>query len=537
MTDYLDEFQKHEDVDEGRRIPNLDETEKTFEPEETIGAPGVAIYGGVLMETEKDSRLSGTEKYLSYSNLLANNSIVSAGVRFFLNIASGVEWEVQVSEEMEGDEKAMKIADQIKFVMHDMEMPWHKLIRDTLMHRFYGFSIGEWVAKRNTKGEHKGLTGFKKVAPRSQATIVRWDQKKNGDLEGVMQRSPQTQQEEYIPRGKMIYCVDDTLHDSPEGLGIFRHIIKLHARLVRYEILEGWGFERDLRGTPVGRAPLGVLAQMVAQKKITESKALAIRKPIEDFIEKALKGIDTGIVLDSAVYKGTGENNAPSANTHWGIELLKGETTSQEEMSKAIERIERSIARLLGVEQLMLGSDSRGSHALSQDKSQQFGVVIDAALNEVARCLERDYLGPLFELNGWDVKYMPTFRLSKAQFREVGEIVAALKDMALAGAPVPVNDKVVNAVRRLLGMPDQEEQDEALALELETLPLRQQDASEEAAESAAAAAMVAAKNPAPAAGGGVKPGQPGPSKGKQKSTGKAGTAGPKEPKTSSDAAK
>jgi len=528
MTDIVK--QQTEDVDEGRRIPDLDPTETIFNPEDTIGAPGVAIYGGTLVEQEKDSRLTGTEKYLSYSNLLANNSIVSAGVRFFLNIASGVEWEVQVTPENEGDSKAEEIAEQIKFVMHDMETPWHTVVRDALTHRFYGFSLQEMVAKRYEKGEHAGLTGMKKIAKRAQATICRWDQKKNGDLEGVMQQSPQTQQESYLPRAKMIYCVDDTLHDSPEGLGIFRHIVKLHARLVRYEILEGWGFERDLRGTPIGKAPLGVLAQMVAQKKITAAKAAAIRKPIEDFIEKALKGIDTGIVLDSAVYKGTGENNAPSANAHWGIELLKGETTSQEEMSKAIERIERSIARLLGVEQLMLGSDSRGSHALSQDKSQQFGVVIDSALNEVARCMERDFLRMLFDLNGWDEKYMPRFRLSKAQFREVGEIVNALKDMALAGAPIPINDGVINAVRRLLGMPDQEEQDEELALALEEMPLRQEEAQLKQQDEQNKIAMEAAKNPPQ-----PEPGQPGPAKGKPKATGKPGTAGPAEPKTSSDA--
>jgi len=521
--------QFEEDVDEGRRIPDLDPTEKIFEPEETIGAPGVAIYGGVLVEQEKDSRLTGTEKYLSYSNLLANNSIVSAGVRFFLNIASGAEWEVQVKDKHADDEKAQEIAEQIKFVMHNMKSPWHAVVRRALMFRFYGFSIQEWTAAKLEADEWPGLTGFKDIAPRAQATICRWDQTKNGDIAGVMQQSPQTQQESYIPRGKMIYCVDDTLHDSPEGLGIFRHIIKLHARLVRYEILEGWGFERDLRGTPIGKAPLGVLADMVAKQKITKAEAAAIRKPIEDFIEKALKGIDTGIVLDSAVYKGTGENNAPSANQHWGIELLKGETTSQEEMSKAIERIERSIARLLGVEQLMLGSDSRGSHALSQDKSQQFGVVIDSALNEVARTMEKDFLGPLFDLNGWDRKYLPAFRLSKAQFREVGEIVNALKDMALAGAPIPINDKVINEVRRLLGMPDQEEQDEELALALEEMPLRQEEAQLKQQDQAHEVALEAAKNPAPA------PGQPGPEPGKKKATGKPGTAGPAEPKTSSDA--
>ncbi len=530
MTDSSEfEKQHEEDVDEGRRIPLTEDDQTTISPEETIGAPGVAIYGGTLMEAESDARLSGAEKYLSYSNLLANNSIVAAGVRYFLNIASGAEWEVQVTKENEGDEKADKIARQIKFAMHDMQSPWSDVIRRAMMFRFYGFSIQEWTAKRVEVGEFKGMIAYKNIAPRAQATIARWDMKKNGDLEGVMQRSPQTQIETYLPRGKIIYIVDDSLHDSPEGLGIFRHVIKLHARLERYEILEGWGFERDLRGTPIGKAPLGELQKLVDQKKLTVAQANEIKLPLETFISNALKGKDTGMVLDSAVFKGTGENNAPSSNAQWSIELLKGETTSQEEMSAAIERINREIARLLGVEQLMLGSDSRGSHALSQDKTQAFGVVIDSALTAAARALEKDFLGPLFELNGWDIKYMPTFRISKAQFREVGDVVGALKDMALAGAPLPINDPAINEIRRMLGLSDQEEQDEELALALEEQPLRQEEAANAQAEEQNKIAMQAAKNPKPAAGA------PGPAKGKPKATGKPGTAGPSEPKTASDA--
>jgi len=527
MTDL--EFRK-EDVDEGRRVP-LSEGDKTsVEPMETYGAPGVAIYGGTLMEAESDSRLTGSEKYTSYSNMLANNPIVSAGVRYFLNIASGAEWEVQVAPENEGDAKAEEIAEKIKFAMHDMDTPWHDVIRRAMMFRFYGFSIQEWTAKRVEEGPHKGMINYRKIAPRAQSTIERWDMKKNGDLEGVMQRSPQTQQEIYLPRGKLIYIVDDALHDSPEGLGIFRHLIKLHNRLERYELLEGWGFERDLRGTPIGRAPLGELQKLVDQGKLTQAQANAIKEPLETFISNALKGKDTGMVVDSAVYKGTGENNQPSSNKQWEIALLKGETTTQEEMAKAIERINREIARLLGVEQLMLGSDSRGSHALSQDKTQQFGVVIDSALTAVARALEKDFLKPLFELNGWDIKYMPTFRISKAQFREVGDVVNALKDMALAGAPLPINDKAINEVRRMLGLSDQEEQDEDLALELEELPLRQQEQSEQAAEDKAKADMEAAKNPAPVVG------QPGPKPGAKPAPGsnpKAPSPGSEEP-TGSD---
>lgn len=515
------------DPDEGRRVP-LAPGEATARADDiTVGAPGVAIYGGIIQNEEKDSRLVGRDKYLTYANLLANNAIVAAGVRYFLNISSGANWKLQVRDENEGNAEAEEIARKIEHVMHNMRTPWHRVIRRAVMFRFYGFSLQEWTAKRFEDGEFEGLIGFDDIAPRAQSTIEKWDTDRTGKVIGIMQRSPQTGHEIYIPRRRLLYFVDDSMHDSPEGLGIFRHLVKLDARLQRYEILEGWGFERDLRGTPIGRLPLAELQKMVDQKKLTQAQADAIKLPLETFISNALKGKDTGLTLDSAVYKGTGENNQPTANQQWGIELLKGETTSQEEMSHAIERVNREIARLLGVEQLLLGSDSRGSHALSQDKTQAFGVVIDSAMQEVAKTLEPDFLEVLADLNGWDKDLLPEFRVEKAQFREVGEVVAALKDMALAGAPLPVNDPVINEIRRLLGLPDQEEQDEELALELQKLPLRQQDQAEESAQ-AAADAMEAAENP--------EPGKPGPKAGAKPKPGSNPNAPSpgSEPKTGSD---
>lgn len=442
------------DPDEGRRIPL---TEKTRVDDYTfVGAPGVAVYGGLIQTDEKDPRLTGRDKYITYSNLLTNNGIVAAGVRYFLNISSGAEWKVQIKKKNEGNKDAEDIAEKIDRIMHSMDTPWHRVIRRAVMFRFYGFSVQVWTAKLFDDG----LIGFRDIAPIAQQTIEKWDQDHTGKIHGIIQRSPQTGNEILIPRERMLYFVDDSLHDSPEGLGIFRHLVKLNARLERYEILEGWGFERDLRGTPIGKAPLGELQELVRKKTITAVQADQIKLPLETFIKNALKGIDTGMVLDSAVFKGTGENNQPSSNSQWSIELLKGETTSQEEMASAIERINREIARLLGVEQLLLGSDSRGSHALSQDKTQAFGVVIDSALQEVAKTLDKDFFGPLFDLNGWDRDLMPEFRIDKAQFREVGEVISGIKDMALAGAPLPINDPAINAIRRMLGLPDQEEQEE-----------------------------------------------------------------------------
>ena len=470
-------FEKRHD-DEGRR-PEIEPT--VVDDTVSIGAPGVAIYGGTILEQEKDSRLTGTQKYNTYAELLVNNPIVSAGTRYFLNIASGSEWKIQVKEELEDDEKAKEIANSIHSIMHDMVTPWHRIVRRALMFRFYGFSVQVWTAKLRDDG----VIGYKDIAPRAQRTIERWDTNSSGEVLGVVQRSPQTGKETLIPRRRMIYIVDDSLNDSPEGLGIFRHLVKLDNRLRKYELLEGWGFERDLRGTPIGRAPLAEIQKAVENNELTKTEAARVTATLELFISNALKGKDTGMVLDSAIYRGTGENNQPSNNPQWSVVLLKGETTSQEEVAAAIERVNREIARLLGVEQLLLGSDSRGSHALSQDKTQAFGVVIDSAMQELARTLEKDFFIPLFEMNGWDTKYLPTFRIEKTQFREVGDVVETLKNMALAGAPIPLNDPVINEVRRLLGLSDQPEQDLAdLALLAE------------------------------ATGGGTEPGKPGPKEGK-----------------------
>ena len=52
-----------------------------------------------------------------------------------------------------------------------------------------------------------------------------------GTVEGIWQRSPQTQEYYYIPRAKTFYLVDDTLNDSPEGMGLFRMMVQASERL------------------------------------------------------------------------------------------------------------------------------------------------------------------------------------------------------------------------------------------------------------------------------------------------------------------
>jgi len=442
----------------GQKILNTSELNLNPPIDVVAGASGSVIYNGYLVEDEKDSRVSGSEKYVTYSNNLANTPIVATGVRFFLHLITKAGWKVEPAND---SAEAMELADKVLHVMNDMRTPWYRVVRRAAMSRFYGFSIQEWTAKQNDRG----FVGFVDIAPRPQRTIKRWDVDDDGYVVGVIQRDPQTQKEIYLPRTKIVYIVDDTINDSPEGLGLFRHTVDAVHRLKRYEILEGWSFERDLRGTPVGRAPLSAIQKAVETSRITKQEADDLLSPIKSFIQKALAGKDTGMLLESAVFTGGGESRTPSATPQWGIELLKGDPKGQTEVAAAIERVNRDIARALGVEHLLLGSTDRGSFAMSKDKSQTFGLVVDSTLTEIRETFQHDVIDTLWVLNGWPDELKPIFKTEAIAYRDIEQVTQALKDLSQAGAPVMPNDPAVNEIRTQLGLSDAPEIDEDLVLQ------------------------------------------------------------------------
>jgi len=423
-------------------------------PFSVVGAPGTAIYGGYILSKETDADLTGQQRYITYSEMLANVSIVAAGVRYFANLVAKAQWSVDPAE---GGEE---LAEKVEKIMNDMTTPFHRVVRRAAMYCMWGFSIQEWTAKRN----EDGTVGYLDIEPRAQCTIERWDADISGTILGMVQRRPQDQKELYLPRGKCIYLVDDTLSDSPEGMGLFRHLVKTAKALQRYELLEAWGFETDLRGVPIARGPFTQLEQMVQAQTLTRAQADALKQPMLDFIESHNRNPELGMLLDSMTYQTTDERSTPSQVRQWDVELLQGDPGTAEEVAAAIERLNRELARVLGVEQLLLGSDSAGSFALSKDKTQQFALLVDSCLKELKETFEADFLDPLFALNGWDEEKKPTFSIEKIQYRDIVEVTEALA--ALARAALSPEDEATNVIRAQLGLPDAPEIDEAdLALQ------------------------------------------------------------------------
>jgi hypothetical protein len=423
-------------------------SQKKVSPTKTIGVPGTAVVCGYPDIQEKNPRLTGRAQYKTYSDILANTSIVAAGVRYFLNLVAKAKWRVEPADESEA---ALKLAKIIEGQLHSMDSSWARVVRRAAMYRFYGFSIQEWTAHKN----EDGIILMKSIDSRPQQTIERWDTDAHGKVRGAEQINSYGEISLYLPREKIIYIVDDALNDSPTGLGLFRHIVSPANRLARYEQLEGYGFESDLRGIPVGRAPFALLQEAVDSNLITTADKALIEAPITSFITNHIKNPDLGILLDSITYQSQDEAGTPSAIKQWDIELLKGSSTSLADMARAIERVNRDIARTLGVEGLLLGEQTTGSHALSKDKSQNFALIVDSTLTELSDVMRSDLIDRLWELNGWDKKLKPKLLPEAVQHRDITQVTKAIMDLANSGAPLMLNDPAVNEIRRQLGLSEQ----------------------------------------------------------------------------------
>ena len=414
---------------------------------ESVGVSGTAIYGGYVSTNEKDARLIGRERYTTFSEILANTTIVGAAVRLFLNTVSRPAWKVEPAEDGRSG-RALELAEKVEEALFDMTTPWYRVVKRTSMFNLWGFSVQEWTSKRR----EGGMIGFLDVEPRPQMTIERWDVDETGTVAGVTQIAPRDGREIYLPRNRLVLAVDDSLNDSPEGFPLFRHIVEAARRLARYEQLEGIGFDTDLRGIPVGRGPFKEMQDMVDRGEITKDQKLAFEEGLRRFVKGHVRTEELGILLDSMTYQTTDERQTPSPIRQWDVELLSAQAAGHDAVARAIERLNRDIARVLGAEHLLLGSTSTGSLAMSKDKTTSFVLGVESVLRDLIASYENDLVDPLFEMNGWPMELRPTLKVDTLQSREVEQVTGALRDLAQAANAVGPQDEAFGEVFDILGL-------------------------------------------------------------------------------------
>lgn len=185
--------------------------------------------------------------------------------------------------------------------------------------------------------------------------------------------------------------------------------------------------------------------------KLTNAQKEIRLAPIKSFMADHIKGPQLGILLDSMTYQSDDEGSTPSNIPQYNVELLKGGNTTQKEVAEAIARLNHEIARVLGVEHMMLG-ESHGTQALSKDKNQTFAMIVESTLQELAETYEKDLLDVVWSLNGWDNALKPNMKTEAIQWRDLNQITSGIRDLAQAAALVGPESAAVAEVFDQMGL-------------------------------------------------------------------------------------
>lgn len=421
------------------------------------GTDGVSIIGGFVVSTERDPRLTGTRKWITFDNQILNVAVIGAAVSVWTRLAGGAKWTLEPNPR--GGLGAQVGADLVREGLLEAQLatPWNQCVRRQTMKAFRGFALHEVTVRRR----RDDLIVVADIADRPQWTIWRWDRPDpRASWIGVEQQTQLAvgSAAPYIPRERLFYSVENTLTPSPEGIGYLRLAAESVRVLELYQQWEGIGFQNDLRGMPVSRAPLALLAQQAKTNGAKDPAAIQAyvqsqTRFLTDFLFGHSKTAEQGVMLDSATYVSKDLAQSPSSIYQWAFDLVKGASSGMPEVGQAIGRIVRDIARIMCAEWLMLGGeDSGGAYSMHEDKTAMFGLTVNSVLDDIAADATRDIAWRLVALNGLDPETCtPKLVPEPIATGAVKDACAALASLQMAG--LQPGDPAINILRGRLNLP------------------------------------------------------------------------------------
>jgi len=318
-----------------------------------------------------------------------------------------------VVEPANDSEEAKREKQFVESLFVDMEHSWDDAVTNALTFLPYGFSILEVVYKKREGPETRskarnsrfsdGRIGIRKLSPRAQWTIERFEMEPQGDILGVYQENTSFGAvSPFIPVNKFLHFRTRAVNDDPAGRSLLRNAYKPYYFLTHIQEIEAIAIERELNGIPVVELPASYMASDAtdAQK--------AVRSKLER-IGRDLKFNEQGfIMLPSDTYEDQDGN--PTNTKMVNIRLISSDGSRNIDIDPVVKRYQSDIARTVLADFVMLGSNDRGSFALSKSKVDIFVKATQGYMESIAGVLNKQLLPRVWELNGLDHDLMPTIK-------------------------------------------------------------------------------------------------------------------------------
>ncbi len=414
-----------------------------------IGVSGVKIFSGYVNE-EYLPELTGL-KIIRVYRTMQDDSIVNAVLTAITLILRAVDWRVEAP----GDGgKYQREADFARSLLDDMSHTWGDTVAEIMSMLSYGWAYHEIVLKmrggmdETDPGKRSkfddGRIGIRKLPIRSQDSLLKWEMQPDGGILGLWQIPPSGGQRLFVPIERALLFRTTSRKNSPEGVSILRSAYRPWYIKRGIEDMEAIGVERELAGLPVVSIPAKYL-------KVDASAADKAFAAMATQIARDLKfNQQGGVVIPSDRYPNP--DNTPSSAPIMEVKLLSTGGRRAIETGPIIERYNRDIARAALADFLTLG-DTKGSYALSKNKSELFLRACETYLNQIADVMNRILLPRIFSYNGIPFDLMPELKPGRVAPVDLAELGAYIQSLAAAGAPLFPNQPLSDYLADVAGMP------------------------------------------------------------------------------------
>ena len=326
-------------------------------------------------------------------------------------------------------------ADFLNYSIRNMHYcTWLEMLTSAVSDLQYGFSLFNIVLKKQTQGEFKGSLTIGKLSPRDQKSVHGWLWDSNfRELKGFVQKPPLSKMQGAnlppffggigaLAEGKFykekypIIKTEQTLHfrhnarnNNPQGDSPLMHCYNAYQEKKLVEKYEVVGVSKDLGGALVLRVPTELIERASEPTKFPlEAEEY---KQLQIDAGKLHSGENSFIVLTSEY---DSVSNKPLYDvTFQGIEG----GGKQYNTSDIIDQKRKAIYNTFGTGFLLLGQDSVGSYALSDNSTSIHGYYVERIINQKVDVINTQLVPRLLAANGvfLDYKNMPEFKAKDPQ--------------------------------------------------------------------------------------------------------------------------
>lgn len=431
-----------------------------------VGQTGLRQYGGFIFDEDLPA-LSGKEALRKYAEMELD-PVIGAFLFAIKMLIRNVQWNVNPAEGHEDEaanDEAVKFLKEVLF--EDMEHTFADFLSEVISMVVYGFAIHEIVWKVRGGKETKDLTrksrfndnkiGIRKLAPRAQRTLWRWIfDEETGDLLGVEQQFEVPRNGTsvaVIPREKFLSFRTESNKDNPEGRSMLRSSYKPYMRKNEIELAEG---RSAIRGA--GVVELRLPSEYM--DPTADSLKQAVYAQIKSYATKLANDRQGSMILPS--------DKDDKGNELFVFRYVTTADRKPADMTPIIERYDKRIAMTVMADFILLGQQSAGSFALSDNKTALFSQALGAILTHIKEVLNRDLIPKVWDVNGLPEETMPTVAHEDVETPDLEKLGAYIQRLASTGVALFPNPKLENALLAAAKLPPMSDEERDLIEEEKT---------------------------------------------------------------------